>query len=64
MKKLVARFWFSCIIVVVLTLEVAWILLVTSGNNNAGSSLTTRFLFPVLFLVGTISHFYPRFRKR
>ena len=64
MKKLVVRFWFSCIIVIVLTLEFMWFGLVTSGNGTGKSSPATVLLFPVLFVIGTISHFYPRFRKR
>ena len=60
MKKFIVRFWFACIIIVVLTMEIAWVLLVSSGNNAAGSSLVTQFLFPVLFVLGTISHVLAR----
>jgi hypothetical protein len=60
MKKFVARFYLVSVLAVVLVTELAWALLLSFGNNNEGSSLVTRLLFPVLFLVGTLHHFRSR----
>lgn len=57
MKKLIPRFWFTSIIVVVLTMEFMWIGTVLSENSTGKISPVTQFLFPVLFVLGTVSHF-------
>lgn len=64
MKKFIVRFWFTSIIIVVLTMEFVWIDVIILGNGTGKSSLVTQFLFPVLFVVGLISHFHSRFRNK
>jgi hypothetical protein len=60
MKKFVTRFYLVSVLAVVLVTELAWAAFMSIGHNNQGSSLVTRLLFPVLFLVGTIHHFRSR----
>jgi hypothetical protein len=60
MKKFVARFYLVSVLAVVLVTELLWVAFVCTGHENRGSSLTTRLLFPVLFLVGTVQHFRSR----
>lgn len=57
MKKFIVCFWFTSIIVVVLVMEFMWFSIVASGNGTGKSSPATVFLFPVLLVVGTVSHF-------
>jgi len=60
MKGFVARFYLVTVLAGVLVTELAWAVLISTGHNNQGSSLVTRLLFPVLFLVGTVNHFRSR----
>ena len=60
MKKFVARFYLVSALVAVLVTELLWVAFICTGHDDRGSSLTTRLLFPVLFLVGTVQHFRGR----
>ncbi len=60
MKKFVARFYLVSALAAVLVTELLWVVFISTGHENRGSSLTTRLLFPVLFLVGTVQHFRGR----
>jgi len=60
MKRFVARFYLVSVLAVILVTELAWAALMSAGHNNQGSSLVTRLLFPVLFVVGTVHHFRSR----
>ena len=63
LKKFIPRFWFTSIIVVVVTMELLWVGLFSYGNGDAtGPSPVTLLLFPVLLVVGIISHV--RFRNK
>ena len=62
--KLIARLWVTGIVAVVLPMEFAWFGTVVSGNGTGQSSLVTQLLFPVLFTIGIISHFYIRFHNK
>ena len=53
MKKLIAQFWFTSIIAFLLAVQLVWVLLVATGVNH----ITTRLLFPVLFVAGIVIHF-------
>lgn len=57
MKKFVARLWVTGIVAVVILIELTWILLVITANDIRHFSHVTTFFFPVLFIIGIISHF-------
>lgn len=61
MQKFVARLWVTGIVAVVILIQLTWILLVMTANDIRHFSHVTVFLFPVLFIIGIISHF--RFRN-
>ncbi len=68
MKTFVARFYLVSIATAMLLIEFFWLSLMSSYGipehtfqpEKAGASLVTQLLFPVLLVIGTISHFYSR----
>lgn len=68
MKTFAIRFYLVSIIAAVFVIEFWWVFLMTSYGipdqtfepEKAGASLVTQLLFPVLLVIGTVSHFRNR----
>ncbi len=68
MKTFVVRFYLVSIAAAVLVIEFWWVALMafygvpdhTFQPEKAGASLVTQLLFPVLLVIGTVSHFRSR----
>lgn len=71
MKTFAVRFYLVSIAIAIPVIEFAWLSTMSSYGipeqtfqpEKAGSSLVTQLLFPVLFVIGTISHFLSRKTK-
>jgi peptidoglycan biosynthesis protein MviN/MurJ (putative lipid II flippase) len=68
MKKFAVGFYLVSIATAMLLIEFLWVTLMTFYEapdhtfqpEKAGSSLVTQLLFPVLLVIGTVSHFRSR----
>lgn len=72
MKTFVTRFYLVLIAVGVLLIEFIWVGVLTAYQvpddtfepGKAGSTLATQLLFPLLLVIGTVSHVFTLFTKK